>query len=147
MTWMDISRQLRAAGWRHTVYHVAPERDQNGAPWDEGCIEHRWIREDAALTVYKEWTEDGAGKFLTDLCYWPIAGDSQWVVVTPELAKTKGSNWLYWMMVAAGILPPLRILLRPTMSDAEVAELTERFKEKVTRPHRIVVSPQERSEL
>lgn len=75
MTWMDLSRSLRAAGWKHSREPFDSGRDENGAPYSDGGILHTWSRGAERITVYAYWEDDGTTPLCAPLSYWPCGGD------------------------------------------------------------------------
>lgn len=103
--WMDLHRDLRAAGWRYTKKWLDGGRDQDGAPWDDGYYEHVWKRGEAGqITAF---ASVDSGEFLGNVSYWPDldAGDPDGISVSVGLVQERGPEWLRQAMMLVGILP------------------------------------------
>lgn len=100
-SWMDVSRLLRAQGWRHTRAWLTGPRDRDGAPlFEEDILEHTWRRRGADICAYT----DPDGAMCGFLNFRDDEGSDEMASVHVKFAEKHGFHWLLDVMVKTGIL-------------------------------------------
>jgi hypothetical protein len=101
-TWMDVSRALRRAGWRHSRTWLPPERDGDGAPIsDDDVLEHTWRRGSAEISAYSQF-DTGPWDFVN---FVDEQGSDELLSVHVAMVERRGFVWLNSVMILTGILP------------------------------------------
>jgi len=98
---MDVSRALRRAGWRHTRKWNSGGHDADGAPWNDGFLEHTWRRGDAEICAYSDF-EGGPDVFVN---FVDEQGGDELFSVHVGMVERRGFRWLNSVMILTGILP------------------------------------------
>lgn len=108
--WREIVRDMRRAGWRHSVKWIGDGHDADGAPYGDGALEHTWTRSwqgAAPVQSINAYADPHDGTLCGYLSYWPDleSGDPDGVSVSVGLAAASGPDWLRQLMQLCSILP------------------------------------------
>lgn len=104
----DLIRELRAAGWRHTVTaELRNGRAVDGAPWDDGQEVHRWRRPSCCGTEYVELVREYDGTLCSLEYYVSDWGErTGWTVIDPGWLRSTNAAALYLVASALRIFEP-----------------------------------------
>jgi hypothetical protein len=104
---MDVSRLLRAQGWRHTRAWRDGGRDRDGAPLDDGVIEHMWRRGDAEIWTYT----DLGGAMEGFLSFRDDDGSDEVASVHVRFVEKRGFDWLLGIVADLGVLAGVHVYI------------------------------------
>ena len=99
-SWVDVSRLLRAAGWRHGRVWQEGGRGADGAPLDDGYLEHVWRRDGTAIWA----VSDFGGPVRDYLSYVDEEGSDEFVSVHVGMVERRGFEWLVCLMAHCDIV-------------------------------------------
>lgn len=124
MSWLDLHRAMRAAGWRHSMRYVDSGRDEDGAPWDDGLREHTWKRASEEISAYGH-PFDGTPTGWVTYCPDPDVGDPDSISISVGIAVARGPEWLRQAIAPLGILESAVSNTDPGLTLEELAELLD----------------------